>query len=298
MVDFMGRGERISAPRIRIFDLLDDSLLVEYTLGAKDYGCDASYVNIIVDVGESCQDAHAYVVDPSSSSLLVYSFSKNESWRIVHPYFRPDPLQTEYKIHDVEFMWQDGLFGFALGGRSGKSSRNVYFHPMASLLEFTTTTDELQNRPTINEYKKGAPIIKILGSRADTFQAAASVFDERDGILFFSLVAKNAIGCWNSKKFGAYCHNVTDVVAANDATMIYFSDLSVDKDNNLWAISNRLPIILYGKFDPTDINFRIFTAPVRTLIQGTICEPRRTRPFWHRIANEADYASYERFLHH
>ena len=38
-----------------------------------------------------------------------------------------------------------------------------------------------------------------------------------------------------------------------------------------------MPVFLITELDYTDINFRIFSAPLNTLLQGTVCQPRTPR---------------------
>lgn len=42
--------------------------------------------------------------------------------------------------------------------------------------------------------------------------------------------------------------------------------------DDLWVMSNRMIRHIYSKLDIDDYNFRIFRAPVREAIKGTICE--------------------------
>lgn len=280
VIDFQGVGERLNPPRIRIFNLQTNSLLLEYTMKAQDYVCDSTHTNIVVDLGSSCDDAFAYVVDPSSHSIFVYSLQANDSWRIQHPYFLPDPLQSDYSMGNLQFQWFDGIFGIALTETNKYGFRNVFAHPMSSLYELITTTQQLRNQSTWRNSRDSFGAFHILGSRDDTFQAASSAYDEKSGVLFYSLVTKNAIGCWNTRKYSFYSGSINDVVASNDETMIYFSDIKVDSSSTLWAISNRLPVILYGKYSPDEYNFRIFSARVQHLIKNTLCE--QSRQFWSR----------------
>lgn len=50
-------------------------------------------------------------------------------------------------------------------------------------------------------------------------------FDEKTGVIFFSLIAKSAISCWNSNT--RYTPENHAIIAQNDATMNYPVDLQV-----------------------------------------------------------------------
>lgn len=282
VVDFEGVGERLAAPRIRLFDLrAGGALLAEYALKGREYACDSSYTSIVADVAaDSCGRAFAYAVDPSAAAMLVYSLRANEAWRLRHPYFLPDPLRSDYAIGQLRFQWYDGIFGVALAEADESGFRRLFAHPMSGLVELAADTRQLRNRSTWTDGRAAFAAFRPLGSRQPSFQAAASAYDAGSGVLFYSLVAKNAVGCWNSRSFPRYSAAVNDIVASDHRTMIYFSDLKVDPASNLWAISNRLPVILYGAFDPHDYNFRIFSARARHLIENTLCDGQQSSQFW------------------
>lgn len=58
--------------------------------------------------------------------------------------------------------------------------------------------------------------------------------------------------------------------------MIFPSDVKIDTDRNVWMISDRMPRFLIASLDFSKTNFRIFKAKLNDLIEGTICDPRRS----------------------
>lgn len=46
----------------------------------------------------------------------------------------------------------------------------------------------------------------------------------------------------------------------------------MDGSNYLWVISDRMPKFLLSSLNYSEPNFRVFFAPVDTLIRGTVCE--------------------------
>lgn len=221
------------------------------------------------DIRGSCDDAYAYAINPDSNDLLVYSLKDDRSWIKTHSYFFPDPFQMDYKIGELRFQWDDGLFGFALSELNKSGNRKAYLHPMSGLHEFTVDTKLLRD-PNARLQDQ----VKIIATRNATYQASATAYDEKSGVLFYSLVSKNGIGCWNTRKSPNMGLNM-DIVAADDQTMVYSSDVKVDKNGNLWTISNRLPILLYGNNEEAkskNIKYRVFTAPIKQLIKNTKCD--------------------------
>ena len=44
----------------------------------------------------------------------MYDFENQKSWRVSHNYFGYDPVQGDFNIDNINFQWQDGVFGMAL----------------------------------------------------------------------------------------------------------------------------------------------------------------------------------------
>jgi len=132
------------------------------------------FTNIVVDIRNGqCEDAHAYVADVLRAGIVVYSWSENNSWRVQHPFFLPDPIASRYTLDGITFRWTDGVFGIALGPVTNKSAayaeggapgpagtgdqtprpfgprfkddRMVYFHSMSSFREFAVPASVLLN---------------------------------------------------------------------------------------------------------------------------------------------------------
>lgn len=64
-----------------------------------------------------------------------------------------------------------------------------------------------------------------MGQRGSKTQSAMHQFDQNSGIIFYSQVHLNGVGCWNSK-VPHTPHNF-HILARNNQTMIYPSDLNV-----------------------------------------------------------------------
>lgn len=54
--------------------------------------------------------------------------------------------------------------------------------------------------------------------------------------------------------------------------MIYPSDVEVNRSGSVWVLSNRLPKFLYGNPRLEEVNFKILTSTIRTIIKGTVCD--------------------------
>lgn len=101
---------------------------------------------------------------------------------------------------------------------------------------------------------------------------------DRKGILFFNMVTRNAIGCWDSRK--AYKKMNIYLIARNNESLVFPNDLKLDNDarQSVWVLSNRLPYYLYSKLDKEQYNFRIMSAYADEAVEDTVCDPKVQLP--------------------
>ncbi|XP_063229142.1 protein yellow-like [Bacillus rossius redtenbacheri] len=251
------------------FDLHSDRLLRRYTFKDSDTNANTFIANIAVDVGCSCDDTFVYASDELGYGLIVYSFQQDDSWRVTHGYFHPDPLCGDFDIGGLNFQWEaEGVFGMALSPPAKDCHRTLFFHPLASHREFAVSTAVLRDRErAMNSYHE----FVALDERGPRSHVTASVMDDQ-GIMFYNLIDRNAVGCWNSRL--PYCPNSQGLVDKDDERLIFPSDVKVDADRNLWVMSDRMPNFLLSELDYGDVNFRVFYLPVSEAVKGTVCDPR------------------------
>lgn len=91
--------------------------------------------------------------------------------------------------------------------------------------------------------------------------------------MFYNLVTRDSIGCWDSSK--PYKRSNLGVVVRSSETLVFPNDIKVDQEErqSVWIITNKLPFYLYEGLDEHKINFRIMTAFADEATQGTICDP-------------------------
>lgn len=58
----------------------------------------------------------------------------------------------------------------------------------------------------------------------------------------------------------------------DDVGLVFPADVKVDAKNNLWVMSDRMPVFLLADLDFNDVNFYIYTLPVEDAIRGTVCD--------------------------
>jgi hypothetical protein len=254
-------------PAIIIYDLSTDNLIRKYVFPADQVKEDSGFANIAIE-DTDCAKTYAYAADLGKPGIVVYSFDKNESWRITHHYFHPDPLACDFSVKGLNFSWTDAIFGVGISAPKADNFSTLYFHPMASYNEFSVSTEYLRNQSVADNNFNA---FKILGSRGPNAQSSASFLDPKTGVLFYSLVNLNAVACWRTSN-KEYNMKNQGRIYMNNETMVYPTDIKVDYNNNLWILSNRMPIWMYSKLDTNDVNFRVFSAPVLDAISHTACD--------------------------
>ncbi|CAK1554521.1 unnamed protein product [Leptosia nina] len=275
-------------PALLIYDLLNDNLLRKYSFPDDQVKEDSGFANIAVE-DTDCEDTYAYSGDLGKAGIVVYSWKKNETWRITHHYFHPDPTACDFSVKGHNFSWTDAIFGLSLSAPNADNFSTLYFHPMASYNEFAVSTEYLRNQ-SIADANFNA--FKLLGSRGPNAQSSASFIDPKTGVLFYSLVNLNAVACWRTTN-KEYIMKNQGRIYMDDVKMIYPTDIKVDYDENLWILSNRMPIWMYGKLDPSEVNFRVFSAPVLNAISHTACDVTRRSDILDKFVNKIKNVSNE-----
>jgi hypothetical protein len=135
------------------------------------------------------------------------------------------------------------------------SERTLYFHALASSFEFSVSNTVLKNE-TFSTNPDSYHHFKVLGNRGPNTQSSAEVFDGLTGVVFYTQINRDAIGCWNTAK--SYTRDNQGLVAS-------------DSERNLFVLSNRMPVFIYTKLKE-EFNYRIFMGKTGEIIKGTPCE--------------------------
>lgn len=270
IADILGNTIEYSKPQILIYNLLDDKLIRQYVFKPEDVQENSFFANIVVDVDkDKCDEAFAYVPDLGAYAIVVYDMKNDKTWRIKHNFFHFNPLEGDYNVGGVNFQWTDGVFGIALTRPNPDGSRTAFFHALSSYSEFKVNTFVLQDE----KEGKGSnyTAYSLVGNKGANSQTSASFIHEPTGVMFYTQVNKDAIYCWNTDK--PFEQENLEEVASDSTTMVFPNDLKVDYKNNLWVLTDKLPVFVIKGLDPKEVNYRIFVSPVAEAIKNTNCAP-------------------------
>lgn len=244
-----------------------DQRIRRYVFRPEDIVSTTFIANIALDIGTSCDDAFAYFSDELGYGLIAYSWEQNKSWRFTHSYFMPDPLVGDFNIAGLNFQWgAEGIFGITTSAIGNDGYRTLFFSPLSSHTEFAVSTRILRNETNVKGSYKDFSVVGVRGPDGHT---TAKVMDE-SGIQLFSLIDQNAIGCWRSDL--PHIPQNIGIADKDDVGLVFPSDVKIDDERNVWVMSDRMPVFLEAELDYSDINFRVYTAPLDALVQGTVCD--------------------------
>ncbi|EAT42756.1 AAEL005738-PA [Aedes aegypti] len=284
VAELLGAAKPLAPTSLLVYDLHNDNLLRRYKFPKDHVKEDSFYANLAVEDSD-CDDTYAYAADLGAPGLVVYSWKSQESWRVKHHFFYPDPLSGNYTITGISFQWDDGLFGMALSRPQPDGYATMFFHPLSSTNEFSVSTKILRNQTLAtsgNIYKE----FKVLGSRGPNGQAGVAFLDQKTGVIFYALPNLNAVTCWKTSN-RAYTIKSLGRVYMSTTDMVFPNDVKVDDESNLWVLSDRLHQYMFSSLDPKDVNFRILTATVKDAIENTACDTK-IKPLPDIITNLGD----------
>lgn len=229
-------------PQLLLFDLNTDQLVHRYRLNTTVYTPSASLlVTPIVVVKDppprgSCRRAMVYVADVNFHGLVIYDYMTNSSWRAENKFMYPDPDYGTHTVARESFTLMDGIIGMTA------DSHNLFFHPMASITEYTVPLQILDNSTNFVNGGDGAPeTFRALGKRAS--ECVATATDSRDNVYCVTfnpieLISWNTNSRYNNKSFRK--------IPVNPQLFEFVSGMKVvtnkDGKEELWMISNRFQV--------------------------------------------------------
>ncbi|XP_028043783.1 protein yellow-like isoform X2 [Bombyx mandarina] len=260
---------QLCPPTLFAIDLETDTVVAKYPIPSEFVLQNSLITNLIVDSRDArCRDLHVYIADAWRFGLIVFRDSDAAFWRFSHYSFYPEPLLSNYTLHGLNYQWSDGLFGMSLG-KYHLSDRPLYYHSMSGSLEFTVATSVIRDPSRVDN---AVSEFTLLGeSRGGDGQVSAAAVD-RNGVMFFNLISRDAIGCWDTRK--PYTNDNLAIVAQNNRTMIFPNDLRMDHEvpQLAWVITNRLPFYQFNLIDPLDYNYRVIYFDPAEIVEKTVCK--------------------------
>ncbi|EFA07870.1 yellow-1 precursor [Tribolium castaneum] len=202
----------------------------------------------------------AYITDNSAidPGIIVFSVKENRAWKIRHSKtMTADPSARHFTANGVPISVPINIAGIALGPKIHTSNeklivnedREVYFSPLSSLHLYSINTSSLRNPANFSDSS-----VTDLGLKSS--QSVGMVMDNQ-GILYYTLLANNAIGRWDSH---TPFQSGQKLIAQDSKYLEWPNSLTLETMGNLTVLMNRLNQFVYDKFDLNKYNFRLITA--------------------------------------
>jgi hypothetical protein len=154
----------------------------------------------ILDENGRCREAFAYIADVTGYGLIVVDAHREKSWRVVSNYFYPYPLHGHFELNNVEFDLMDGVLGLALSPpHNHKKDKTLYFHGLASVRESWVSATLLRNESNFPDFSNAVAHKFFVSQGTRAGQSAPSAMNAEGSALFFSVMTKNSLNCWNPK---------------------------------------------------------------------------------------------------
>ncbi|XP_049776018.1 protein yellow-like [Schistocerca cancellata] len=261
VVVFNNRGEKTLSYEYPHDVLTESSLLVTIAVESRDAACTNNF---------------AYAADVTGFGLVVLDEQRRRSWRVTANYFYPYPQWGHFDLNGDSFDLMDGVLGLALGPPKADGDRDLYFHSMASDRESAVATSVLRNHSLFEDGVNHASREFLLLGEPRPGQTAAEAMDV-DGVMFFSVLPRNTLNCWNSRSsYGG--RNIVEL-DRDEHNLQFASGVKVIQDSkgrsHLWVLTCRFQKHMTGTIDNSEINYRILASPVDDLVRGTSCAVRR-----------------------
>ncbi|CAB3224153.1 unnamed protein product [Arctia plantaginis] len=257
-------------PTLFAINVNTDTVIGRYPIPSEFVLQDSLITNLVVDSRDVlCRDLHVYMADAWRFGLIVFRDEDKAFWRFNHYTFYPHPLLSNYTLHGLNFQWTDGLFGMSLGNVH-QGDRLLYYHAMSNDLEFVVKTSVIRDPSRVNN---AVSEFELLGQcRGADGQVSAAAVD-RNGVMFFNLVSRDSIGCWDTHK--PYLIRNLMIVAQNNRTLVLPNDLRIDHEvpQMVWIITNKLPMFLADVIDPNEFNYRVIYLDPVAAVENSICQP-------------------------
>ncbi|EDW01045.1 major royal jelly protein 1 [Drosophila grimshawi] len=261
-------GVQHCPPQLLQFDLNNDRLLHRFRFPNDTYVSGASLFiapNVLVldpPPRGNCARTMIYVPDVTYHGLVVYDHQAKAAWRIENRFMYPDPDYGQHTIAGESFILMDGIFTV------NNNKRNLYFHPLASVSEYSVPLNVINRRENWADDADAMPEqFKLLGRRKS--ECGASAMDSRNNLYCVTfnpikLFAWNTNTPYTSRNFGNLPAKSTDLQFVSGMKVVRNSR----GQEELWMLSNRFQKIASGTLNSKEVNFRILRRPLSDIHSG------------------------------
>ncbi|XP_043470355.1 major royal jelly protein 2-like [Leptopilina heterotoma] len=270
-------AKQVCPAQLLIFNLADDHLvkkvMIPDNFAANSQGVGLLITPIVQTMGMLCEPwkSNVFMAEVEVGALVVYNNYQRTMWRIEGKEFEAEPKFSNHTIAGDTFHLPDALFGMALSPPTyNRRSQYLALSKLSSRNLYIAQTSEVLN----SYYTRNLRFEKfenIFPSEITTMAFSSK------GVLFFGQTTEIAIGCWNSHK--KLIPQNLDTAAQDDKTLQFTSGMKIinrwGEDEKLLIATNRFQKFYLDKMNFNEINYRILSRSVKSLISNTKCNNYR-----------------------
>ncbi|XP_014211358.1 protein yellow-like [Copidosoma floridanum] len=243
-------------PRLVVLDLeKEGQVIFSYVFPEEVAHCDSVLLNDIVLDHEDSGMAYITDTDDQDPGIIVFSLENMTSWKVRDESMRGNDEASELIVNGTKLVVKSPVNGIALDPVSVTENRSVYYTALSSYEIFTIPTSVLKNPNLTNETYSGyVQSLGKKGSQSDGIGMSAY------GVLYFGLLAKDAVGMWDTKK-KPFTEN-QNILVEDHEIMQWPNSFAFDTKGRIWFIINKMQKFRTNSMDMNIINYRIITANV------------------------------------
>ncbi|XP_014203917.1 protein yellow-like [Copidosoma floridanum] len=243
-------------PRLVILDLEDGGkVLRSYGFPANVARPEGALLNDIVLDHEDGGLAYISDSDQEYPGIIVFSLQNLTSWKLSHDSMRVKEDEVGFIVEQTRVKQRFNIGGLALSpAYTEGGNRVLYYTPLSSLYVFALPTHVLKYVESGNLSQE----VKVLGRKPSQ---TAGMAMSSSGILYFGLLADDAVSMWDSKNPSFMTGQ--RIISRDHHLMQWPNSLAFDDRGRLWCITNRLHKFLDNSLSIDEPNFRAIMSKTR-----------------------------------
>jgi sugar lactone lactonase YvrE len=246
-------------PKLVIIDLNTDRIIRTHVFPANVVSYTENFLNDIVVGCKTQTDCWAYISDPGSVQIVMYSYEQDKSWNTAGMGITGlgvDDNATEIEIIGKSYEFVTAVDGIALSPLDSNFER-LYYCPLSSYSLNYIKTSELQKAAVTGTGRVLPRVAVWLGTKAS--QTDGMTIDA-SGHIFYGRLNQNAVVYFDTTKYlnGGSLNKTAEITLAENVEDIQWADtFAFDNNGFLYYTPNRLQLFINDTYDFDQVNFRV-----------------------------------------
>lgn len=208
---------------------------------------------------------HAYISDSDEKNpgIIVFSVASETFWKVSDPSMLAKKDAIGFRIEQTRVTQPLNVNGLALTPAYTEGpNRTLYYSPLSSFTLFALNTRALRDEASRQNVSRN---VTLMGKRPSQSDGMAM---SNTGILYFGLLADDAVSMWNSNSSTAEhpTFAIGQRIVSRDHHLMQWPDsFAFDSEGSVWCITNRLHLFLDDALNVDEPNFRAIKSRVNLM---------------------------------